>query len=282
MLECERSLMKMKKRILILTILLLTSNLFAQQEKEFNLWGSGETFKLNPVLDGILFPSSFGLNLTSFFVNKYAESPSYSDFSFNKDDINSFDKPFMNKYNKFLDKTGDVFMITSMALPLTLAFTDNSEWLTILTMYAETLFLANGTKELLKDSLVRPRPYNYFSGAPQKDIEENDWHRSWPSGHATLSFAGAAFTTYVFAQYFPDSKWKWAVAGTSYTFALTTAVLRMCSGNHFFTDVLTGAAIGTVYGILVPWCHTLTTNSHEKNTVNTNLEPAGFSITINF
>ena len=173
-------------------------------------------------------------------------------------------------------------MITSMLLPLSLGFTDNSEWLTILTMYAETLFLANGTKELLKDSVIRPRPYNYFEGAPKKDIKEEDWCRSWPSGHATLSFAGAAFTTFVFARYFPDSNWKWVVAGTSYAFAVTTAILRMSSGNHYFTDVLTGAAIGTLYGILVPWSHTLTADSRKKNTVSAGLEPAGFSITINF
>jgi len=27
------------------------------------------------------------------------------------------------------------------------------------------------------------------------------------------------------------------------------------SGNHFLSDVLAGAAIGSVYGYLIPWLH---------------------------
>jgi undecaprenyl-diphosphatase len=39
---------------------------------------------------------------------------------------------------------------------------------------------------------------------------------------------------------------------TSYALALATAALRVGSGNHFLSDVVAGALIGTVSGIVIP------------------------------
>ena len=50
-------------------------------------------------------------------------------------------------------------------------------------------------------------------------------------------------------------KWKAAVAGFSFGIAALTGGLRMASGNHFFTDVLTGATIGTACGFIIPALH---------------------------
>ncbi len=276
----------MKKLLTLFLILFCFNNFTFSEEKEFNFWGDGNTFKLNPVLDGTLLPLSFGMNITSFFINKNKQVPDYSSQVFNTDDINSFDKPFINKYSKTLDKTGDVFMITGMLLPSVLAATNSSEWATIVTMYAESVMFANSIKELLKDSKIRPRPYNFFEGAPLKDINEGDWCRSWPSGHATMTFTGATFASYVFWKYFPDSPYRWLVLGGSYSVAITTSILRMLSGNHYFTDVLTGAAIGTICGFVIPWVHTLTINSKKDNgpeiSANTAGYPFGFNICVKF
>ena len=123
-------------------------------------------------------------------------------------------------------------------------------------MYAEAFLLANGIKELTKTFVSRPRPYMYFDGYPQKKLDEGDWDDSFFSGHTALAFTGAAFTSYVFAKYNPDSPWRFAVAAGTYTLAAATGIMRVAGGNHFVTDVLVGAAVGTACGILVPWLHT--------------------------
>ena len=41
----------------------------------------------------------------------------------------------------------------------------------------------------------------------------------------------------------------------------------MASGNHFLTDVLVGAAIGTVCGFAVPYMHTLRMKNDNKNII---------------
>ena len=161
----------------------------------------------------------------------------------------------------------------------------SSEWLTIGTMYLETILIANGIKEWTKLLVYRPRPYMYFDDYPQEKVEDGDWNCSFPSGHTTLAFAGAAFTTMVFCQCFPDSKWKYAVAGGAFGIAAVTGGLRMASGNHFLTDVLVGAVIGTACGFAVPYMHTKSFygNFQKKSGgARAAVTPAGLAVSFDF
>ena len=97
----------------------------------------------------------------------------------------------------------------------------------------------------------------YYDGYPQQKVDSGSWNRSFPSAHTSMSFAGASFASYVFWKYNPESKWRILVTAISYSLAATVAVLRVASGNHFATDVLAGALIGTAIGIGIPALHTL-------------------------
>ena len=63
---------------------------------------------------------------------------------------------------------------------------------------------------------------------------------------------------------------------TAYTAATTTAVLRILSGNHFMTDVLTGALLGTLWGVGVPMLHTLGDN------VEVGITPFALAFSVSF
>ncbi|MDR0382654.1 MAG: phosphatase PAP2 family protein, partial [Spirochaetaceae bacterium] len=41
----------------------------------------------------------------------------------------------------------------------------------------------------------------------------------------------------------------------AYTLATGIASMRIISGSHFLTDVLTGTAIGSFYGWIIPFLH---------------------------
>ncbi len=187
----------------------------------------------------------------------------------NKTLVNRFDRLIMNPYSKPLDYTATGTEIISLLTPAFLLFTPSSEWLTIGTMYSQVLLFAYGTKELLKLTVKRSRPYMYFTGAPEKALNDGDWCSSFPSGHTTLTFASAAFLSFAFSAYFPESKWTIPVIATSYTLALSTAILRLMSGNHFMTDVLTGAAIGSLCGFAIPFAHYTKKVSDEKLEITT-------------
>ncbi len=174
-------------------------------------------------------------------------------FPLDPSEVNSFDRLFMQSYNETLDNTATVFEVVSLLTPAILLTEDTDQYVTIGVMYLETAAVAFGTRTLLKHLVERPRPYMYYADYPNED----DWNRSFPSGHTLMSFAGASFASYVFCKYNPGSKWNIPVTVASYALATATAALRVASGNHFVTDVLAGAAIGTAIGIGVPALHTL-------------------------
>ncbi len=174
-------------------------------------------------------------------------------FPLDESEVNSFDRLFMNSYNETLDNTATVLEVVSLLTPAVLLTEDTDQYFKIGVMYLETAAIAFGARTFLKHLVERPRPYMYYPNYPQED----DWNRSFPSGHTLMSFAGASFASYVFCKYNPGSKWNIPVTVTTYAIAATTAALRVASGNHFVTDVLAGAAIGTAIGIGVPALHTL-------------------------
>ena len=226
-----------------------------------------DTFSLSPLTDGIIIGTELALLSTDFLLeHKILENPPYQGEIFSKDNINSLDRFFMQPYSKTFDDIGTITQFASLLTPAVLMAAPMEEWCTIGTMYAESVFLSYGLKELAKNLVNRPRLYMYFEGAPEKDIAEGDWNKSFFSGHTTLSFTGATFASYVFSKYFPDSKWKLPVIVGSYGLATTTAILRMKSGNHFLSDVLVGAVVGSLSGFLVPYLHSFSSNTESNST----------------
>lgn len=248
------------------------------QNTDFEFFNPNSLFKLDLMTDSIILGTGIALNGTWLICDKALSlnHQRYNNVVLNPDDVNAFDRLFMKSYSHSLDVAGDVVMAVTLLTPLCLYKTSSDEWLSLGIMYGETMLLANGIKEIGKLCVNRPRPYAYYEGGPEKKYKNGDWAKSWPSGHTTFAFAGATFTSYVFTKYYPDSNWKYAVIAGSYTLACTTAVLRIESGNHFVTDVLTGAVIGTACGFLVPWLHTINEQTGKTLTITPT------SLTFNF
>ncbi len=243
-------------------------------------------FELNPVNDSILMGTGVALSGSALICDKLLNIKS-SDFDaseLSKGDIPVFEQIFMRPYSKTLHIVGTGTMALSLVSPVMFAAVPKSEWLSIGMMYGETLLIANGIKEWLKIAVNRPRPYMYYEGYPQNKVDDGDWNCSFPSGHSTFAFTGAAFVSYLFNLYYPDSSWRYAVTGAAFGVAALTAGLRMASGNHFFTDVLTGAVIGTICGFAIPYMHTEAFYKKFQKSRNTNMSvtPMGFNFQYRF
>lgn len=281
----------MKKIIFTFLVLLNFSNVFgvetkSDEQRKFNLLGSGEIFTLSPVMDSILLGTGVGLSGTMFLCDTVFET-GHEEFSGNldsKDDVPFFDRAFMTGYSKGLDVTSTVMEVSMLAAPVALfGFSiPKEEWFTVGVMYAESVLLANGIKEALKLSVHRTRPYMYYDGVPSDDLKSGRWQESFPSGHSTLCFTAAAFSTYVYAKYNPSGSGKYIVGGVSYGLAAATGILRIASGSHYLSDVLTGAAIGTVCGIGVPFLHTILPSKKDSRGNGFEMGPAGVSFNFTF
>lgn len=243
-------------------------------------------FSLNPVNDSILLGAGTLLSGSALVCDKFLnmKKAEFNPLNIDDSDIPGFDQFFMRPYSHPLHIVGTGTMVISMLSPAVFAFVPSNEWLTIGMMYGETLLIANGIKEWMKILVNRPRPYMYYDGYPQDKVDDGDWNCSFPSGHSTMAFAGAAFTSYLFNMYFPDSQWRFVVTGVSFGLAAITAGMRMASGNHFFTDVLTGAVLGTICGFAVPYMHTESYYKmfRKEKKASVNASPLGFSFQYKF
>ncbi|WP_296028406.1 phosphatase PAP2 family protein [uncultured Treponema sp.] len=268
----------MKKFFFAISLLLISAEVFAQTEKS--------PFKLNPVADGIILGTGIALTTSAVVAEKTLDFPEYTERSYDLDSVNFLDRKLSQKYSRTLDNFGTATCAVNLALPFAVYgagfFNDvfsAEDFLTLTTMYVEAYLFDYGAKNFLKMGIQRARPYMYYDGYPKDKLDNHDFEFSSPSGHTTDSFLGAGFLSYTFCRYFPESKWKIPVIAASYTVALGTAALRISSGNHFLTDTIFGAALGTVCGIGVPIVHELIASHSEKKETAFKKGSVRFSVT---
>lgn len=169
--------------------------------------------------------------------------------------VNPLDRSAMFPYSRTLDLASTVLEYGTPAATLALAFlaAPVADALPLGVVYLESVFFAVGVKNVVNYLVPRYRPYLYEGGAPGVDSLEDD--RSFPSGHTTFAFAAATAGVTLFSRYAPDSPLFVPFVAASYSLAAAIGALRIVSGMHFLTDVLAGAAIGSLFGYFVPTLH---------------------------
>lgn len=208
--------------------------------------------RFDPLADGLLLGGSALFGIGSEFLDFKGEQH-YEGTLLEPATVNGFDRPLMRAYGSFADSFSDLTLAIGIGTPLLLALgRTGAEDLALGAWYLEALGLANGSKNLIKELVDRRRPYAYFGNRPVEGYQDGDVLRSFPSGHATTAFAAAGFLGASFSRLYPDSPWKIPVWILSLYWAGTTAWLRMEGGMHFLSDVLAGAALGSLCGILIP------------------------------
>lgn len=107
-------------------------------------------------------------------------------------------------------------------------------------LLAESLIYAGTINILLKYLFSRSRPYTNNGNTDFWNYKFNNDFYSMPSGHTTVAFTLST----VLAERINNI---YATIGL-YTLAAFTAYQRIYSDNHWFSDTVLGAAIGTVIG----------------------------------
>ena len=94
----------------------------------------------------------------------------------------------------------------------------------------------------LKNYVARVRPYEVVNGLHCLVGKAHDW--SFPSGHASASFAAAVVI-------YKSRPARLGVPCMILAFAI--ALSRLYVGIHYPSDVICGAVIGTLVGLIVFW-----------------------------
>lgn len=173
-------------------------------------------------------------------------------------DVPAFDRGATLNVSRSADRLSDVTLAGNVAVLSLLTVGTKAmrqDVKTVAILYVETILLANGMQRSVKNLTQRIRPYAYNPAVPLDEKTDRSTRQSFFSGHATNAFATAVFTGEVFRHYFPESRLKPVVWIGSLGLATATAVLRYEGGLHYPTDLLAGAAFGSLVGWGIPKLH---------------------------
>lgn len=214
-------------------------------------------YELNPLREGILLGGGVGLAVggTVFANNVKPYSP--EEVNNLRVDIPHFDRFATRHYSLKAEHFSDWMGISSLALPL-LAFTGRegrNQAGAIGIMLFEGATWTVGATNLAKALSLRPRPYVFNQDVPMSEKTAREARMSYFSGHVSISaytaFAGAR----IFADLYPDSRWKPVVWAAAALIPAGAAYGRMKSGRHYLSDVVSGYLIGAAIGYFTPRLH---------------------------
>ncbi len=191
--------------------------------------------------------------------------------------VNWFDRGATYNYSAALSTASDVLVYATIAAPFALladpGIRDDAG--TVGLMYLEVLAFSTALPIIAKGTVERVRPFVYNSEAPLEQRLNDEPRLSFFSSHTTHAFASAVFLSTVFSDFYPDSRWKAYVWAGSLAAAAGVGYLRYASGQHFPTDVITGALVGSAIGWVVPRLH-----RDEKGTTRIHVSPSADPLAI--
>jgi len=173
--------------------------------------------------------------------------------------VNPFDRKTIDNFRE--DFAGDALLFASFLIPFTVPLTiykgeeHKSDWKVWAVMTSELLLINGGFNGLIKSSVLRIRPFVYN---PEVDIElktEKNARFSFYSGHTSTTASLAFFTARLFSSYLTNTKTKTLIWIGAVTYPALTGLLRLKTGRHFRTDVITGYIFGAFFGYIIPDLH---------------------------
>lgn len=178
--------------------------------------------------------------------------------------INALDATALGYRSEAASIASDSIVAMTLATPAVLGLIDvlvsegGEGWLGYgkdMLLVTESVAIASMIHGVTKFATRRPRPYAFDERLPLDERRQADSMLSFFSGHAAHGFAAATSYSYLFTLRHPNSPMVVPVWLTMLTLATTESVLRPFTGEHYWTDVLVGIAVGTTVGLLVPWLH---------------------------
>ncbi|MCY1034371.1 phosphatase PAP2 family protein [Corallococcus sp. BB11-1] len=120
------------------------------------------------------------------------------------------------------------------------------------TIMIETAVLASVANQAVKFAVGRERPFVHVLSDADKGLTAHptDNNLSFYSGHTNLAFSLAVSAGTVAA--LRGYKHQALVWGVGLPLAASVGLLRMGADKHYLSDVLTGAVIGSAFGVAVP------------------------------
>ena len=215
-------------------------------------------YKLKPLIDFPLTAVNTAWTLYAF-TQIYSKPSSNPEdvLSLDRNDINKFDRWAVRPYSPHLDKISYIPFQAAMPLPLAFLIFKNTrkDFFKLTFLYLEAMSITGLLYTASTYFNDRYRPYVYSPGTEMSQRINGGGKNSFYAGHPALVATSVFFMAKVFADYNPDSKFKWVGYTLAGGITAYTGYLRHRGGMHFPSDLLLGITQGTLTGILVPHFH---------------------------
>lgn len=127
-------------------------------------------------------------------------------------------------------------------------------------LLVETLTISSLANQFVKFTAGRARPFTIRDNPNLYDDRADD-NLSFYSGHTNMAFALVVSAgTIAHIRNYDAEPYIW---GFGIPAAVFVAYARVAAQKHYFTDVLVGAAMGSLIGFAVPWLHKATSKSKD-------------------
>jgi membrane-associated phospholipid phosphatase len=201
-----------------------------------------QALQIDPLRDGIAFGISAAFagasELLIRFMPPLPQTPEVSYAGLSPMDMGAF-----YRYSEPVDLMSTILETAAMLTPLAMSLAANpADFFKDTLVYGESFGFAMGTKNVAKYLFPRYRP----------GVNASEDNEAFPSGHSTMVFTAAAFTTYMYVHGLPGSAPLLPFVFLNYALAGLTGSYRVLAGMHFPSDVAAGAAIGMVFGFALP------------------------------
>ena len=217
-----------------------------------------QIYKLKPAVDIPVFAVGAGWSAYAF-TKIYSKPHSTEEqiLGLNKNNIPWFDRWAVRPFSESLDRISYYPFFASMPLPFLFLTGEKTrkDFFKLTFLYLEAMsitgFLYTGSVYFAD----RYRPYAYTDESTIEQRTRGGAKNSFYAGHVALVATSTFFMAKVYADYHPGSNVKWLFYTLAGAATAATAGLRLAAGQHFPSDLLLGAAQGTLTGLLVPQLH---------------------------
>lgn len=221
--------------------------------------GNDTPYYLNKVKDPIIAGTGFMLSITPN-VFKPPVNELFLDIyeiaALKIEDIPRFERWSVEQYRPNLNETSKAIVYLTaaasvasiIALPVYSGTSNNiyTDMGVIAAIYAEGILFSNGLVRITNTYVHRPKPFVYNKELPLEWRVSALNDISFFSGRTTFAFYNAAFVSCLVYDYFGGYGFEPWIYGAAFTLAGSVSALELISGERFLTDVIVGAAVGTL------------------------------------
>ena len=216
---------------------------------------SGPTYELEPLIDLPILATQ--LVIAAGWLLGPQLAPPYCAPQCDRAKLWGVDRFAAGYYDKGWLKVGDIAVAAQMALAAGTFIVDEG-WLAAANdavIVAQAVAGSLTLSVLTNTSTRRPRPHVYGDQSPLEDRTSGKASLSFFSGHTATAFAAAVSVFETLRRRHPGRATNYVVLGVGLGVGVLVGSARLLSGQHFPTDVLVGACVGTSLGLLVPALH---------------------------